>query len=81
MVSKLEVAGPVLPFPHSSNVIEATKLRELRPRRGNSPWRAFYRRIGDVFVVGAVGPEADIDQQGFRRAVKAAQGRLDAVEE
>jgi hypothetical protein len=62
-------------------VIDAKKLRELRPRRGNSPWRAFYRRIGEVFVIGAIGPEANVDHQRFRRAVKAAEARLDAVED
>ncbi len=30
-------------YPHSSQV-QGTDLRELRPRRGHSPWRAFYKR-------------------------------------
>src|SRR5687767_10646995 len=48
---KLEALGPTLGFPHSSAVAAADRLRELRPRAGNCPWRAFYRQIGDVFVV------------------------------
>ncbi|WP_157751617.1 type II toxin-antitoxin system RelE/ParE family toxin [Actinoplanes derwentensis] len=34
---KLEALGPALPDPHSSNVNAAEKIRELRPRAGNSP--------------------------------------------
>lgn len=55
---KLEVYGDQLPFPHSSRVKGATQLRELRPRAGRSPWRAFYRRVVDALVFGAIGPEA-----------------------
>jgi hypothetical protein len=51
-------------------------VRELRPRGGRSPWRPLYRRIGDVFVVLAVGPEAQNDRRGFDRAVSAAEERL-----
>jgi hypothetical protein len=71
--------GDRLAAPHSSAIqgVEAT-LRELRPRAGRSPWRAFYRRIGTEIVVGAIGPEAQVDPRGFRRAVSAALGRLDA---
>lgn len=55
---KLKALGPALPDPHSSNVNAADKIRELRPRAGNSPWRALYRRMGDVFVIAAISPEA-----------------------
>ena len=43
-----------------------------------SPWRAFYRRIGDVFVIAAVGAEAD--PRGFARAVTNALTRLQEME-
>lgn len=76
-VGKLEHAGEVLAYPHSSQVRNATNLRELRPRAGRSPWRAFYRRIGDEIVIGAFGPEAQADPLGFERAVRAAEERLD----
>jgi hypothetical protein len=76
-VRKLESAGEDLGFPHSSAVRNAPgPLRELRPRRGRSPWRPFYRRIGDEAVVASVGPEAQVDPRGFARAVDAAVERL-----
>lgn len=78
---KLESGGQALGFPHSSAIEGASDaLRELRPRAGRSPWRAFYRRVGDEFVVGAIGPEASVDPQGFRRAVDAAIARLGRYE-
>lgn len=78
-VDKLEAFGPQLPFPHQSSVRQGFGLRELRPRAGRSPWRAFYQRIGDVFVIAAVGPEAQADPRGFERAVTAALARLEEV--
>jgi hypothetical protein len=78
-VEKLKAIGPRLPFPHQSNVEGAESLRELRPRAGRSPWRAFYRRIGDVFLIGAIGPEAETDKRGFNQAIAVAQERLDEV--
>lgn len=77
---KLEAAADQLGFPHSSNVEGAERLRGLRPRSGRSPWRAFYRRIGDTMVIGAIGPEANNDQRRFRAAVQAAMDRLAQVE-
>jgi hypothetical protein len=77
---KLEALGPDLGYPHSSAVRDADRLRELRPRAGRSPWRGFYRRFGDVFVLAAVGPEAEADPRGFKRAVVAAEERLEEVE-
>jgi hypothetical protein len=59
--AKLAVFGPALPYPHSSAVRDADRLRELRPRGGRSPWRALYRQVGDDFVVAAVGPEAEVN--------------------
>ncbi|HUY48887.1 MAG TPA: type II toxin-antitoxin system RelE/ParE family toxin [Streptosporangiaceae bacterium] len=77
---KLEAIGPALPFPHSSAVRTAPGLRELRPRAGRSPWRAFYGQVGETFVIAAVGPEAQNDRQGFVRACEAALARLAEVE-
>lgn len=54
-MKKLEALGPDLSYPYSSAVQWADAIRELRPRSGRSPWRAFYRRIDDVFLVGAIG--------------------------
>lgn len=79
--AKLGVFGPQLGYPHSSAVRGVNGLRELRPRGGRSPWRALYRRIGDVFVVGAVCPEAQVDPRRFRSACERALARLAEVEE
>ena len=75
-VEKLASLGPALPYPHQSDVRGAVGLRELRPRGGRSPWRAFYRRAGDEFIVAAIGPEAKSDPKGFSRAVRAASRPL-----
>ena len=78
---KLEVYGDLLPFPHTSKVKGARALRELRPRAGRSRWRAFYRRFGDRLMIGAFGPEANVDPPGFRRAVRLAEERLSQIEQ
>lgn len=79
-VAKLEALGEALGFPHSSHV-KGRRLRESRPRRGRSPWRAFYQRMGDEFVVVAlVGPEALPDPRGFRRTLRVAQARIAVLE-
>lgn len=81
-LDKLAALGPMLPFPHVSKVMgdPGGSLRELRPRAGRSPWRCIYERIGDVFVIGAVGPEAQKDKAGFDGAVSAAKARLGEIE-
>jgi hypothetical protein len=79
-VEKLIALGDQLPYPHSSGV-HGTKLRELRPRGGRSPWRAFYRRVGNQMIIGAIGPEAEVDPAEFRKAVAKAEARIASVEE
>lgn len=80
-IAKLEVGGDQLGFPHTSAVQGVgSTLREARPRAGRSRWRAFYRRVGQELVVGAVGPEANVDPTGFRRATHAAISRIDDYE-
>jgi hypothetical protein len=79
-VEKLTVLGPTLPYPHQSAVRGSTGLRELRPRSARSPWHGLYGRIGDVFVIAAIAPEAQVDRRGFDRAVRAAEARLEAME-
>lgn len=78
--AKLEALGPRLPFPHSSAMAGADRLRELRPRGGRSPWRALYRQDGDEFVVAAVAPEAEVDPPGFAAACRRAEARLAKLE-
>jgi len=79
--SKLAALGPKLPYPHSSAVRGADRLRELRPRGGRSSWRALYRRVGSVFVVAAVAPEAQVDRAGFAAACRRAEERLAKIEQ
>ncbi|MGH3694366.1 MAG: type II toxin-antitoxin system RelE/ParE family toxin [Pseudonocardiaceae bacterium] len=80
-VEKLETFGPQLGYPHTSAVRGYAGLRELRPRAGRSPWRALYRRVGEVFVVAAIGPEAQSDPRGFDQATRRAGARLEKLEE
>ena len=70
-IAILQTVGAEAPFPLSS-LVQGTKLRELRPRQGRSPWRALYLRVGDVLSIGAIGPEAKHDPRGFRAAVDRA---------
>jgi hypothetical protein len=79
-VEKLAAIGPALPYPHQSGVRGVVGLRELRPRAGRSRVRAFYGRVGDTFVVVAVGPEAQVDHQAFDRSVRAGVQRLAEVQ-
>ena len=77
---KLRLFGAALGYPHSSQ-IRGTSLREVRPRQGRSPWRAFYQVQGDgIIVVAAIGSEAQHDLRRFHRAVDAALGRLSSRE-
>ena len=80
-VEKLEAFGPQLGYPHSSAVQGFAGLRELRPRAGRSPWRALYQRVGDVFVIAAIGPEAQVDHRRFGKAARNALVRLAELEE
>ncbi|MGS2615158.1 type II toxin-antitoxin system RelE/ParE family toxin [Micromonospora sp. LZ34] len=75
-VEKLQSQGPNLGHPHSSAVKIAKNLRELRPRSGRCRWRAFYRQVDSAFVIGAIGPEANVNQRKFSRAVTAAEQRI-----
>lgn len=78
-VEKLRSLGLRLQFPHQSGVVGVRSLRELRPRGGDSPWRAFYRRIGDDFVIAGIAPDAQVDRKAFSSGVKRALARLKEV--
>lgn len=80
-VDKLR-ADSQLGFPHTS-LARGGRLgvRELRPRRGRSPWRGLYRRIGGALVMLAVAPEAGKDRRGFEKVLATAEARLGDVEE
>lgn len=57
--------------------LNALLPRELRPRAGRSPWRAFYARVGERFVIAAIGPEAESNPRSFEQAVALAARRLE----
>src|SRR5260370_8131522 len=78
---KVEVLGPGLPFPHQSEVRGGGGLRELRLRAGRSAWRVLYRRVGDVFVIAAVWPEAQAHPNKFERMVTLATRRMERLSE
>lgn len=78
-IEKLEALGDQLSYPHSS-AVKGAKLRELRPRGGRSPWRALYRRVGNRFIIGAIGPEATVNPSEFKRAIEQADRRIAAIE-
>lgn len=80
-VTKLAAIGPDLGYPHTSAVQGADQLRELRLRAGRSPYRGLYRQVGERFVIAAIGPEAQHDPRGFRRACRTASARLNELEE
>ena len=80
-VEKLQNLGPQLPYPHSSAVRGADRLRELRPRAGHCRWRPLYRRVDECFVIAAIAPEGGNDPRGFRRASEQAEQRLTEIEE
>jgi hypothetical protein len=43
---------------------------------------ALYRRVGgDVFVLAAIAPEAEVDRRRFDKAVQVATSRLSGMEE
>ena len=80
-VDKLRVDSH-LGFPHTS-LARGRRLgvRELRPRRGRSPWRGLYRRVGGAVVMLAVAPEAEKDRRGVEKALTTAEARVGEVEE
>jgi len=74
-LGKLEAARLGLGYPHASALRGTGRgLRELRPRRGDSPWRLVYAPDDPPRVL-ALAPEAQRDPRGFRRAVESARAR------
>lgn len=71
-VDKLRTLGERLPPPHIKPLKgqEAAGLRALRPRRGNSDWRALYVRCGLLYVVLSVDRHTN-----FAALTARAQGR------
>jgi hypothetical protein len=73
----LEAAGDMLSYPHCSSARgRGGTVWELRPRRGRSPVRALYRRIGNEFVIGAVARSHE-DKRAYNAVLVKARSRLD----
>jgi len=77
-VEKLEAAGVRLPAPHCAPVKGVKgSWWELRPRRGNCPWRPIYTRVGaDEFKIAAIAPDGETNPREFKRACQDAAERL-----
>jgi hypothetical protein len=57
--AKLRALGRQLGYPHSSAIVGSpgVALRELRPRRGDSPWRALYAVSPDLMLLAVTREE------------------------
>ena len=71
-VEKLRELGERLEPPHMKPLqgVAGSALCELRPRRGDSDWRAIYRRVGNFFVILAIDRH-----KNFATMVERAQHR------
>ncbi|HEY2768127.1 MAG TPA: type II toxin-antitoxin system RelE/ParE family toxin [Solirubrobacteraceae bacterium] len=74
-VLKLRELGERLGPPHMKPLqgAAAAGLRELRPKQGQSDWRAIYRRAGSTYVVLAVDRHANFDSLVARAQVRASR--------
>jgi hypothetical protein len=70
-----EQAGP----PHTKPLKgeRGATLRELRPRQGQSDWRAIYRRAGDFYAILAIDRHKNFESLIERAQARA--GRYDQV--
>jgi hypothetical protein len=62
-VEKLREIGDQLAPPHMKRLRgnAASGLCELRPRRGDSDWRAIYRRVGEFYTILAIDRHKNFD--------------------
>ena len=59
-------------YPATMRDVLAVAILDREGNAGRSAWRALYRRVGDVFVIAAVGPEAQASPREFERMVTLA---------
>jgi hypothetical protein len=73
-VRKLGELGEHLGPPHMKplRASRAAALRELRPRQGQSDWRAIYRRAGDFYAILAIDRH-----KNFATLIERAEIRAD----
>jgi hypothetical protein len=72
-VRKLGELGEQLGPPHMKPLKGAAALRELRPRQGQSDWRAIYRRVGDFYAVLAIDWHKNFGSLIDRAQIRAEQ--------
>jgi hypothetical protein len=72
-IERLELFGPRLPFPDSSDV-KGSEFRELRTRFAGQQYRVLYLQDGDAFVL-FVGFHKTSDRD-LERAVREADKHL-----
>jgi hypothetical protein len=72
-VRKLGELGEQLGPPHMKPLKgdHAAALRELRPRQGQSGWRAIYRRAGDFYAILAIDRH-----KNFAALIERARARI-----
>lgn len=73
-VRKLGELGEQLGPPHMKPLKgdRAAALCELRPRQGQSDWRAIYRRVGDFYAILAIDRH-----KNFTSMIERAQARAE----
>lgn len=78
-VEKLGYIGERLAPPYMKPLRGDGALRELRPRRGDSPWRPLYQRLGAGYVILAIAHKDTFDAAVARARERARDyaGRLD----
>jgi hypothetical protein len=71
VVEKLRDLGENLRPPHMKP-LRGLSLRELRPRRGDSPWRPLYRRFGLSYVLLAIAHKDTFEASAARACERSA---------
>jgi hypothetical protein len=72
-VRKLCELGEQLGPPHMKPLKGTAALRELRPRQGQSDWRAIYRRAGGFYAVLAIDRHKNFASLIGRAQIRAEQ--------
>jgi hypothetical protein len=77
-VLKLRELGEQLGPPHMKPLKgeRAAALRELRPKQGQSDWRAIYRRAGEFYVILAIDRH-----KNFAAMIERAQARAELYDQ
>jgi hypothetical protein len=72
-VRKLGELGEQLGPPHMKSLKGVAALCELRPRQGQSDWRAIYRRVGEFHAILAIDRHKNFASLIERAQIRAEQ--------